>query len=270
MPFIPLNLLPLPARPSMPKAIYPQVLKFPRYLLSLHIPSTLKSMHLPVTKDIIVGDYHVDGVVDIMGVEIRQHVIAFYEATIPLIKNSQSNRLMTKSKFELIKEALLRNCEGDEFIAELQNEYPSIYKWNKAFAVVANGGSIVVVARPPDIVGQEEIGINFVKQIPYFEHTFSDVRRAHGEDHMRGGTLYGRVCNQIDNICRYICKMFIDLCPICIQHQLHNLPIAGLRPIVIHGFGTEGQLDLIDFQSMPDGSFRFLLNYVDHGVKFLF
>ena len=31
-----------------------------------------------------------------------------------------------------------------------------------------------------------------------------------------------------------------------------------------------GQIDLIDFQSMLDGLFRFLLNYIDHGVKFFF
>jgi hypothetical protein len=38
---------------------------------------------------------------------------------------------MIKSKFELLKEALLRNREGDESIAELRSEYPQIYKWNK-------------------------------------------------------------------------------------------------------------------------------------------
>jgi hypothetical protein len=51
---------------------------------------------------------------------------------------------------------------------------------------------------------------------------------------------------------------------------LRNRPIAGLRPIVTHGFGTQGQADLIDFQSMSDKMFRFVLNYIDHGVKFLF
>jgi hypothetical protein len=177
---------------------------------------------------------------------------------------------MTKSKFEVIKEALLRNHEGDKSIAELWSEYPQIYKWNKAFAVVINGDSAVVVARPPDIIGQEAIDINFVKRITYFEHAFSDIRRAHGEDHAKGRILYGPVCEQIDNIGRIFCKMFTDLCPICIQRQLRNRPITGLQPIVTHGFGTRGQIDLIDFQSMPDGSFHFLLNYIDHGVKFLF
>ena len=76
-------------------------------------------------EDIIVGDYHIDGVADIIGVESQRHVIAFYKATTPLLeKASQSNRLMTQSKFEVIKKALLCNREGGEFIAELRSEYP--------------------------------------------------------------------------------------------------------------------------------------------------
>jgi hypothetical protein len=43
--------------------------------------------------------------------------------------------------------------------------------------------------------------------------------------------------------------------------------VAGVKNIITFGFGVRGQVDLIDFQSMPDGSFLFLLNYIDHGVK---
>ncbi len=49
-----------------------------------------------------------------------------------------------------------------------------------------------------------------------------------------------------------------------------NWPVAGIKPILTHSFGTRGQVDLIDFQSMPECNFCFLLNYIDHGVKFLF
>ncbi len=102
---------------------------------------------------------------------------------------------MKKLRFDVIKEALLRICEGDESVSELQNEYPSIYKWNKSFALVVNGDSILLVIRPPDIVGQQDIDINFVKRISYFEHVFSNIRSTHGQDHMRGRTLHGRVSN---------------------------------------------------------------------------
>ena len=40
--------------------------------------------------------------------------------------------------------------------------------------------------------------------------------------------------------------------------------MAGISNIVTAGFEQRGQIDLIDFQSMPDGPFNFLLNYIDH------
>jgi hypothetical protein len=44
--------------------------------------------------------------------------------------------------------------------------------------------------------------------------------------------------------------------------------VAGIKNIIVtNGFGVRGQIDLINFQSMPDGEFKFLLNYLDDGIK---
>ena len=81
------------------------------------------------SKDINVSGYHIDPVASIVGEESRCHVVAFYKAAIPILKKkSESNQLMTKSKFDVIKEALLHIHEGNEPIAALRNEYLSIYK----------------------------------------------------------------------------------------------------------------------------------------------
>eukprot|EP00873_Tetraselmis_striata_P011582 jgi/Tetstr1/431846/TSEL_021337.t2 len=43
---------------------------------------------------------------------------------------------------------------------------------------------------------------------------------------------------------------------------------AGSRPILSHGkYGVRGQVDLIDYQSSEYAGYRFLLTYVDHGLK---
>ncbi len=60
------------------------------------------------------------------------------------------------------------------------------------------------------------------------------------------------------------------MCPICITRMKCNWLVTGIKPIITHSFGTQGQVNLIDFQSMPNGNFCFLMNYIDHGVKFLF
>jgi hypothetical protein len=99
---------------------------------------------------------------------------------------------------------------------------------------------------------------------------YTEIKRAHDQDHTKGLTLYACLGEQFQNIGRELCKMFTDMCPICITRMKCNRPVAGIKPIITHGFGIRGQVDLIDFQSMLGGNFHFLLNYIDHGVKFLF
>jgi hypothetical protein len=69
---------------------------------------------------------------------------------------------------------------------------------------------------------------------------------------------------------RTITKCFTSTCPLCIKRETRAKPVPGNKPILSRGFGTRGQVDLVDFQSMPIGDFKFLMNYIDHGIKFLF
>ena len=62
----------------------------------------------------------------------------------------------------------------------------------------------------------------------------------------------------------------MSTCPTCIGRAARKPTdkVAGHKPILTQGFGTRGQVDLIDMQSCKDGNFKFLLNYQDHGIKF--
>lgn len=120
------------------------------------------------------------------------------------------------------------------------------------------------------MIGQDTIDAEMVRRICYLEHVFSYILVAHGQDHMKGRTLYTCVTALFSNIPHDICKHFTDTCPCCIERQQRTRQTAGLCPIITQGFNVRGQVDLIHFQSMPDGEFRFLLNYIDHGMKFLF
>ncbi len=130
------------------------------------------------------------------------------------------------------------------------------------------------MARPDDVIGvavvDKTVDMDTVKRIIYFEVAYTEIKRAHGQDHTKGRTLYARLGEQFENIGCKLCKMFTNMCPICINQMKRNRPVAGIKLIITNGFGTQGQVNLIDFQSMPDGNFCFLLNYIDHGVKFLF
>ncbi len=137
-----------------------------------------------------------------------------------------------------------------------------------------SGETFILVARPDDVIGvavvDKTVNMDTVKSIIYFEVAYTEIKWDHSQDHTKRRTLYACLGEQFGKIERELCKMFTDMCPICITRMKCNRPVTRIKPIITYSFGTQGQVNLIDFQSMPDGDFCFLLNYIDHGVKFLF
>ncbi|CAF0967010.1 unnamed protein product [Brachionus calyciflorus] len=98
------------------------------------------------------------------------------------------------------------------------------------------------------------------------------------------------IVNQEDNQIKYVCayenlfdeidlhhkqvghggidKTFIELCYGCQQKNVKDgSKKVVVKPIVSDGFMHRGQFDLIDFQSMPDGLYKFIMHYQDHHNK---
>eukprot|EP00873_Tetraselmis_striata_P033566 jgi/Tetstr1/453830/TSEL_003994.t1 len=69
-----------------------------------------------------------------------------------------------------------------------------------------------------------------------------------------------------------VVKLFCETCATCAKHRTTKVKAkAGHRPILSKGmFGARGQIDLIDYQSSEHKGYRFLLTYIDHGIKFCF
>ena len=40
--------------------------------------------------------------------------------------------------------------------------------------------------------------------------------------------------------------------------------------ITVSDFNQRGQLDFVDFQSLPEGEYNFILHYQEHLIKFIF
>ncbi|CAH2321121.1 KRAB-A domain-containing 2-like [Pelobates cultripes] len=71
------------------------------------------------------------------------------------------------------------------------------------------------------------------------------------------------------NITQAQIKMFLDLCEPCQQKQKSAKKGIIVKPIISSHFNNRCQVDLIDYQSQPDGKFKFLLVYEDHLTKFV-
>jgi hypothetical protein len=107
----------------------------------------------------------------------------------------------------------------------------------------------------------------FPRQATYVERLFSDLHKIHRVDHCKGTTFSKQAKQAYDNVPRELCTMLTDCCPQCIRVLQGRKLVAGIKNIVTKGSDVRGKVNLIDFQSMPDGEFKFLLNYIDHGIK---
>ena len=86
--------------------------------------------------------------------------------------------------------------------------------------------------------------------------------------HCKARTFLNRVKAQFGkSVPERLVQLYVECCPQCTVQKPRKTVTAGHKPILTKGFGARGQVDLIDFQSCPDGSFKYLLNYQDHGIK---
>jgi len=71
------------------------------------------------------------------------------------------------------------------------------------------------------------------------------------------------------NITRCDIEVFLQLCEPCQQKQKGVKKGVVFKPIISPEFNSRCQVDLIDFQSHPDGKYKFILVYQDHLTKFI-
>jgi hypothetical protein len=177
--------------------------------------------------------------------------------------------LFTKAKHQKILNYCLDLIDG----ADCQEQYlqgnKQAYKWQDKYDAVTVGDSSILVRRPEGgaIANAQALNLSSLIKPLYVERAFIDILAIHIINHCKSTTLLKCVADWHGNIPQEVCKMFTDCCPTCIAVLSRKKPVAGIRNIVTHGFGVCGQVDLIDFQSMADGVFKFLLNYIDHGIK---
>lgn len=60
------------------------------------------------------------------------------------------------------------------------------------------------------------------------------------------------------------------MCKVCNLRKNQKHARLVVKPIKSKDFNVREQMDLTDFQSCPDGEFKWLLNYQDHSTKFLY
>ena len=71
------------------------------------------------------------------------------------------------------------------------------------------------------------------------------------------------------NINREVIKTFLKLCEHCaLKKKRSELSKIVNKPVRSSDFSSRGQVDLIDYQSVPDSGYKWVLHYQDHFTQF--
>jgi hypothetical protein len=90
------------------------------------------------------------------------------------------------------------------------------------------------------------------------EKLFDILTEIHHPEHCKGCTSHDRCMKQYCNISRGVCKIFSNTCITYNQKNHFKKSTAGCQPILTNGFGANGQVIMVDFQTMPDGNIVFM------------
>ncbi|XP_071052347.1 KRAB-A domain-containing protein 2-like [Onthophagus taurus] len=71
------------------------------------------------------------------------------------------------------------------------------------------------------------------------------------------------------NITQKHIKSFLNICEVCQQKKKSEKKGVVVKPLISQHLNSRCQVDLIDFQSHPDGNYKFIMVYQDHMTKFV-
>ena len=127
------------------------------------------------------------------------------------------------------------------------------YKWMKKFDICTVDTSNVLIFK----LAEGEAS-DVCQMAVKYRKTFDVVRNIDelevGNYHPKVKTLYKRLRTKNGkSIPRWVCEIFPLFCPVCIRSKSQKKVKAGHQLLLIRGMNVRAKIDLIDYQSMPDG-----------------
>uniref|UniRef100_A0A7S4BF11 Integrase zinc-binding domain-containing protein n=1 Tax=Chrysotila carterae TaxID=13221 RepID=A0A7S4BF11_CHRCT len=127
------------------------------------------------------------------------------------------------------------------------------WKWRKKYRLVSVAGREVLAYASGGDAGSDA-GLDSLSLVTTDERIFDDIYPIHVEGgHRKARTFYMAVHNRFGGgVPRWVCDLLCETCPLCVQKLTRKASSAGHKPIITKGFGSRGQIDLIDLQSCPE------------------
>ena len=92
------------------------------------------------------------------------------------------------------------------------------------------------------------------------------IRNSHAETGHGGEKVtLSKIKALYQNIPMSVVKEYISICEMCCEKKRKTEAVPGMvfKPIVVQDFNDRAQIDLVNFQTCPDGSYQCVLHYVE-------
>ncbi|CAF1000814.1 unnamed protein product [Brachionus calyciflorus] len=110
---------------------------------------------------------------------------------------------------------------------------------------------------------------NAITYVCPYEDLYDEIHQAHLKVGHGGVKITEKELKKIfSNISHRQISLFISFCCFCSEKNTkYGSKRVVVKPLISTEFMNRGQLDLMDFQTMPDGPFKWIMDYQDHHNK---
>lgn len=167
-------------------------------------------------------------------------------------KSSHYNVLSSEQYLQLVKQ--VEDAEKSEKRTPLQQ------RRLKRFAVLKIGDVKKLIARSE----------GNIKYYLSSDELYDVIDAAHvAVGHGGRDRMLAETSKKYANITKEMICLYLSMCSVC--HEKKTKKKRGLvsKPILHSEMNSRCQVDLIDFQTQPDGNFKFIMVYQDHLTKFV-
>lgn len=105
------------------------------------------------------------------------------------------------------------------------------------------------------------------------ENVLDIIKSIHSAiNHLGLKKTYAKISESYANIKRELVAEYLKQCERCIEKLRKKEVSSGVvvKPIISKNFNDRGQIDLVDFQTLPDDKFKYIFHYQDHLSKYHF
>ena len=129
---------------------------------------------------------------------------------------------------------------------------------------------VMIVENKSKLIYPVKEGVSAIQFYVADSELFDVLHKAHlAIGHGGRDRMLKELSPKFKNVTRRDIELYINLCEPCQNKQKGVKKGAVVKPMFFSEFNSRCQVDLIDFQSHPDGEYKFIMVYQDHLTKFV-